>query len=764
MYHTDRKNMRSKSESSQYKTHKKEKRDSKDRNKDLKDLNLDNHYERRPQNYDDLPNAPLDYNHDNYYDNYDDYKDYNYDDYYSKDNKPKESDERLLKEYLDRKDDLKPKRTLKGKNDDLYDSYYYDEISNNNSLDYDDYLRKNKHNSSKTDDINDYKNSYNDEYNDSKDYDNKDYYSKDYYNDDNYYDDYKDDYKDYKNYGYKDSGDNSKNYYNYTNYIYNNYFYNDNKYNHLLNKYNTKKGSRLELKNGKPRKIELNILKEEIDMPDPKLKLKFESNSKKGHNYENHLYNKNTSNYLKKPLNDRDNEFGYKIGKTISEKKFNFKNKYNSKTANSNQYRTVKKSNDFIYKDSTDRTRGTSFSQKGPKNKIYLNGSIALQASKDNGDIGYKYNNTISSSYSSAYPMDININDSSNNIISSRDKNNHVVEIKSIKNQAPKKLNKDIILNSRIKSENDNKSNIGMVSITNKKGIDKSILKIINDITNNNKDSNNNKTTQDITNNKENNTDKNTIDNKENNNSNDTTIKSVIKNNNDNKDKNNIMINSKNSILKTNSSLKINDKTIHLNNKILDLSKNKKVENLYSSLTNLNNIKNSILRTFTKKECEKCHKQIETHLYKIHCNAHPTEIFRWLYLGTFENACDLEELKRIKVTHILNCATECKNTNLPSDIKELHLNINDYEGFEIYDYFEQANEFLNNCKEDVGIALVHCKYGISRSVAFVIAYFIKYLKFSADSALEYLMQKRSKIKPNDGFMEQLREYERAFAP
>ena len=194
------------------------------------------------------------------------------------------------------------------------------------------------------------------------------------------------------------------------------------------------------------------------------------------------------------------------------------------------------------------------------------------------------------------------------------------------------------------------------------------------------------------------------------------------------------------------------------------LSNNNKIGKVYSS-PNISNIKqNNSTLTFTKKECEICHKEVETHLYMIHCNAHPTEIFRWLYLGTFENACDHEELKRIKITHILNCATECKNTNLPRNIKELHLNINDYEGFEIYDYFEQANEFLNNCKEDVGIALVHCKYGISRSVAFVIAYFIKYLKFSADSALEYLMQKRSKIKPNDGFMEQLREYERAFAP
>ena len=197
---------------------------------------------------------------------------------------------------------------------------------------------------------------------------------------------------------------------------------------------------------------------------------------------------------------------------------------------------------------------------------------------------------------------------------------------------------------------------------------------------------------------------------------------------------------------------------------MVEVNKGKKVEKVYNSSTRLNNLQNNnIKRTITKKECETCHKQIETHLFKFHSNSHPTEIFRWLYLGTFDNACDIEELKRLKVTHILNVASECKNTKLPRKIKELHLNINDYEGFEIFDYFDEATDFLNSCKEEVGIALVHCKYGISRSVAFIIAYLIKYLKFSADSALEFLLKKRSKIKPNDGFMDQLREYEKEYS-
>ena len=114
----------------------------------------------------------------------------------------------------------------------------------------------------------------------------------------------------------------------------------------------------------------------------------------------------------------------------------------------------------------------------------------------------------------------------------------------------------------------------------------------------------------------------------------------------------------------------------------------------------------------------------------------------------------------MKINYILNCAIECKNNNLPKDIKHLHLKIMDYELFELYDYFRQANEFINKCKSERGVVLVHCKYGISRSTSFIIAYLIKYMGYTADYALKFVTQKRSQIKPNEGFMKQLYNYEK----
>ena len=99
----------------------------------------------------------------------------------------------------------------------------------------------------------------------------------------------------------------------------------------------------------------------------------------------------------------------------------------------------------------------------------------------------------------------------------------------------------------------------------------------------------------------------------------------------------------------------------------------------------------SLLLGAPKKECPMCHKYIETHLLKIHINVHFSQILHWLFLGNFENACDIKELRRNNITYILNCAIECKNKTLPKSINELHLDVRDEPEFNIIKYFDKKN-------------------------------------------------------------------------
>ena len=170
----------------------------------------------------------------------------------------------------------------------------------------------------------------------------------------------------------------------------------------------------------------------------------------------------------------------------------------------------------------------------------------------------------------------------------------------------------------------------------------------------------------------------------------------------------------------------------------------------------------SLLLGAEKKECPICHKYIESHLLKIHMNIHLSQILHWLFLGNFENACDIKELRRNNIGYILNCAIECKNKTLPKSIQELHLDVRDEPEFNIIKYFDKSNEFINKVRTEGGSILVHCKMGLSRSPTFIIAFLIKYYGFTVDSAINYLKRKRPYVNINHGFIEQLHQYESTF--
>ena len=177
-------------------------------------------------------------------------------------------------------------------------------------------------------------------------------------------------------------------------------------------------------------------------------------------------------------------------------------------------------------------------------------------------------------------------------------------------------------------------------------------------------------------------------------------------------------------------------------------------------IKNLKGSCKSLLSDCPRIKCPICSKLIQSHLLQIHINAHPSKVFDWLYLGTFTNACDIEELRRMNIKYILNCAIECKNNTLPKDIKELHLKIRDNVNFDIIPFFKQSNEFINQVRSVGGKILIHCKLGISRSAAIVIAYLIKYYGFNFNSALKFIKKQRDRINPNAGFIELLKQYEK----
>ncbi len=161
------------------------------------------------------------------------------------------------------------------------------------------------------------------------------------------------------------------------------------------------------------------------------------------------------------------------------------------------------------------------------------------------------------------------------------------------------------------------------------------------------------------------------------------------------------------------------------------------------------------------EKCPKCLKEIEKSKLKEHLqSSHITEIIEGIFIGSYSNAKDKEELEKNNIKYILNCASECNNL-FEDKIKYLKLDIKDQNDFPINDFFEKGTNFIHESLNNKdGNILIHCMQGKSRSTTLLMAYLIKYKKEDTNSAYKIIKAKRKLTMPNLGFMYKLREYEK----
>ncbi|XP_023234866.1 dual specificity protein phosphatase 3-like [Centruroides sculpturatus] len=140
------------------------------------------------------------------------------------------------------------------------------------------------------------------------------------------------------------------------------------------------------------------------------------------------------------------------------------------------------------------------------------------------------------------------------------------------------------------------------------------------------------------------------------------------------------------------------------------------------------------------------------------------EVYPNIILGDEQTAMSIPTLRRIGVTHVLNAA-QGKNRNLyfvntsssyyyDSGIKFLGIEAMDSASFPLYLYFQRAADFIEEALGSGGKVYVHCRAGISRSAALVIAFLMIKRNMPAQEAVRRVRAHR-KIIPNDGFLRQI---------
>ncbi|KAM9191135.1 protein phosphatase Slingshot homolog 3 isoform 3-T3 [Mergus octosetaceus] len=136
----------------------------------------------------------------------------------------------------------------------------------------------------------------------------------------------------------------------------------------------------------------------------------------------------------------------------------------------------------------------------------------------------------------------------------------------------------------------------------------------------------------------------------------------------------------------------------------------------------------------------------------------PSCIFPHLYLGSEWNAANLEELQQNRITHILNVAREIDNF-FPALFTYMNVRVYDEEAAELLPHWNDTFLFLSDVKARGGRALVHCRMGLSRSAATVLAYAMKEFGWPLERALRHVRCCRPGVLPNPGFMRQLDFYQ-----
>lgn len=128
----------------------------------------------------------------------------------------------------------------------------------------------------------------------------------------------------------------------------------------------------------------------------------------------------------------------------------------------------------------------------------------------------------------------------------------------------------------------------------------------------------------------------------------------------------------------------------------------------------------------------------------------------FLLLSSQDAAHDMETLKKFKVSHVLNVAWGVANP-FPHLLYKT-INILDVPDADITSYFPECCAFIEQAKEEMGVVLVHCNAGVSRSSSVVIGYLMDTEGLSFDDAFAEVKEARPTTKPNPGFLQQLKDY------
>jgi len=134
-----------------------------------------------------------------------------------------------------------------------------------------------------------------------------------------------------------------------------------------------------------------------------------------------------------------------------------------------------------------------------------------------------------------------------------------------------------------------------------------------------------------------------------------------------------------------------------------------------------------------------------------------TRVCDGLYLSDFDSLTE-EKIQARNISFIVNATTEKPNLDF-LNVEFMKLDIYDSPAENIRQFMDVCADKIRAVKEAGGCSLIHCAFGVSRSVTICLAYLVKYEGKTLREAYFDLKYRRPIIRPNEGFWKQLISFE-----
>ena len=143
-----------------------------------------------------------------------------------------------------------------------------------------------------------------------------------------------------------------------------------------------------------------------------------------------------------------------------------------------------------------------------------------------------------------------------------------------------------------------------------------------------------------------------------------------------------------------------------------------------------------------------------------------TELDDHLYIGSIEDANNLNLLKRHNVTHIIDTVENEKDKIIhlrdshcdDSHFEYMRFSSDDNDSYPIMNHFDDVFNFIENARKVGGKCLIHCVVGVNRSGVLATAYVMVKYNLGPFAAVKMVQKKRGVLLTNCSFVSKLLIY------